>query len=248
MDIQYQKTGNDIPLPVDTLVNFVMEKCKEYDTLVDATGTQPTQSPYTDPVIFTTDEGKTVQVPQYIQQQAIKQWSEDRGNFKRELENYKKVRGASSYTGAVPAEPNPSGNPLGNPLGSPMDNLVGQNNLNGMGDDGGIQELPVTHPAARPTGPAGQSGQSGQSGFPRESSRGLPMEYPHDIPYDYPDSEQSYDYNDSGRYVDYPDYIDDPNNHHTRANSNPIMWFIFAVAAFMLVHYAIKNNIIQINL
>ena len=92
MDIQYRKTGSDINLPVDILINFVMEKCKEYDTLIEVTQSRPIQSPYSDPVIFTTDEGKTVQVPDYVQQQAIQQWTADKNMANNEINKLKTAR------------------------------------------------------------------------------------------------------------------------------------------------------------
>jgi len=80
MNIEYQKTGNHIPIPVDKLTNAVYEKLSEYDNLVNSLGMKPTQSPYKDQIIYTTDEGKLIQIPKYIQEQAVFKWNKKNGN------------------------------------------------------------------------------------------------------------------------------------------------------------------------
>ncbi len=82
-NIEYKETGNKVPLPMDELLNFAQEKLQEFDKLVEATQTRPTNSPYTNPIIYTTKEGKLVQIPEYIQQQAINLWN----NAKRGLDD-----------------------------------------------------------------------------------------------------------------------------------------------------------------
>ena len=60
---EYQRTGKEIPLNVSVLINFVHNKLDEYAFLKESTQSEPNFNPYTNPVIFTTDEGKLVQVP-----------------------------------------------------------------------------------------------------------------------------------------------------------------------------------------
>jgi len=81
-NIDYQPTGNQINLPVDKLISFVHEKISEYERLFKAIGTQPGLNPFKDPIIFTTEEGKTVQVPDYVQKEAIKSWNQNKKNTK----------------------------------------------------------------------------------------------------------------------------------------------------------------------
>ena len=80
MNIQYQHTGNQIHLPMDDMVNFVYNKLYEYDELIKATEMIPEQSPYKDPVYYTTDEGKMVQIPEYIQKQVVEQYMKEKIN------------------------------------------------------------------------------------------------------------------------------------------------------------------------
>lgn len=75
MNVKYKQTGNQINIPVDEMVNFVQEKLYEYDELLKATQTVPQSSPYNDPIYYTTQEGKMVQIPDYIQQQAVSQYT-----------------------------------------------------------------------------------------------------------------------------------------------------------------------------
>ena len=71
---EYKETGNKVPLPMDELINFAQEKLQDFDRLVEATQSRPKRSPYNSPIIYTTKEGKLVQIPEYIQQQAINLW------------------------------------------------------------------------------------------------------------------------------------------------------------------------------
>lgn len=70
----YRMTGKEIPLNVNSLIAHVHNKLDEYAFLKESTGTEPGSNPFTQPVIFTTDEGKLVQVPAEIQKQAIASW------------------------------------------------------------------------------------------------------------------------------------------------------------------------------
>ena len=75
-NVEYQPTGNNINLRMDELVDFVLEKLEQYEYIVKATQTVPSFSPYKDPIIYTTKEGKTVQIPEYVHQEAIKIWNQ----------------------------------------------------------------------------------------------------------------------------------------------------------------------------
>jgi hypothetical protein len=81
MNIEFEKTGKTYPVTIDELVAHTKTKLAEYDELVKRTGAFPVKSPYTDPIIYTTSEGKLVQVPDYIQQEAITEYKSS-FNFK----------------------------------------------------------------------------------------------------------------------------------------------------------------------
>ena len=76
MEDRYKKTGNKVPIKIDELMNQVYDKLDQHDRLVAATGATPDYSPYKDPIVYTTQDGRTVQIPDEIQRQAIKDWIE----------------------------------------------------------------------------------------------------------------------------------------------------------------------------
>ncbi len=75
---QNEFTGNNIPVNINQLVDHVHQELERHDDLVRMTNNEPNYSPYTNPILFTTGEGQQVQVPQDIQQQAIKMWVESK--------------------------------------------------------------------------------------------------------------------------------------------------------------------------
>jgi hypothetical protein len=78
MDIQYKHTGNQINIPMNEMINFVHDKLYEYDEMIKATETMPNSSPYKDPVYYTTEEGKMVQIPDYVQKQAVSMYMQSK--------------------------------------------------------------------------------------------------------------------------------------------------------------------------
>jgi len=78
----FENTGNQIPLKVDELVNFVHERLNQYDNLVETTQGQPTYSPYREPIIYTSPEGKMVQIPKEVQKKAIDSWKNRKTQLK----------------------------------------------------------------------------------------------------------------------------------------------------------------------
>ena len=84
---EYKETGNKVPLPMDELINFAQEKLQDFDRLVEATQSRPERSPYNSPIIYTTKEGKLVQIPEYIQQQAVNLWSSAKKGLTQDLTN-----------------------------------------------------------------------------------------------------------------------------------------------------------------
>lgn len=81
MNIDYEMTGKSYPVSVDELLEHCKGKFMEYDQLVKGTGAQPQKSPYTDPIVYTTQEGKLVQVPLDIQKQAVTEYKRDSQNI-----------------------------------------------------------------------------------------------------------------------------------------------------------------------
>lgn len=72
-------TGNNVPVSAEDLVKYVHMELDRYDNLVQMAGSVPQYSPYTHPIIFTTEDGKQVQIPENIQQEAVKVWNDFKG-------------------------------------------------------------------------------------------------------------------------------------------------------------------------
>jgi len=70
----FKETGNKIPIPIDEFTNHVKSELLKYDKLKNATETNPSYNPYLEPIIYTTSQGKLVQVPEEIKKNAIDDW------------------------------------------------------------------------------------------------------------------------------------------------------------------------------
>lgn len=80
-DEQYQQTGNKIPITLDELMQAVFYRLEMYDKLIGGNETSNnTYTPYIDPIIYNTQDGRTVEVPKEIQRRAIEEWK-----LKREI-------------------------------------------------------------------------------------------------------------------------------------------------------------------
>ena len=77
------QTGNAVPVSEQELYEYVYENLERYDNLLQASEAQPSYSPYTQPIIYTSNNGKQVQIPEEIQKNAIDMWK------KRKHENHK---------------------------------------------------------------------------------------------------------------------------------------------------------------
>ena len=71
-NIAYKDTGNKIMVPIDEFTNYVEKKLAEYDKISSTSKNIPVNSPYKNQIIYVTSDNKTVRVPKYIKQQAIK--------------------------------------------------------------------------------------------------------------------------------------------------------------------------------
>ena len=67
--MSFKETGNKIPISADELINYLHIQFSAYDK------TKSGSNPYTDIVIYTTKDGKTIIIPKEIQQQAIEKFT-----------------------------------------------------------------------------------------------------------------------------------------------------------------------------
>jgi len=69
----FKKTGRNVQIPRTDLINMTIDQLATYDSMPPAQRAK-TSDPYSDPVHVTMSDGKTVQVPRYIQQASIVKW------------------------------------------------------------------------------------------------------------------------------------------------------------------------------
>lgn len=77
--MEYQETGNKIPINAHELTDYVKQQLASHDAFVSGNKTLPEFNPYTHPIIYKTKDGKTIMIPDEIQKQAISQWYQEHG-------------------------------------------------------------------------------------------------------------------------------------------------------------------------
>lgn len=82
----YKHTGKNVSVSREDLVQSVRSKLAEYDVLSPEQKTKKA-NPYVDPVYAKTADGKTVQVPRYLQNAVIVKWRTTRGTAHTRLDN-----------------------------------------------------------------------------------------------------------------------------------------------------------------
>lgn len=73
---QYKETGNKVPVSEDELIQYVISKINSYVDYIKQTNNTPKCNPFMEPIIYTTTEGKTIMVPDYIKEKGIQMWSQ----------------------------------------------------------------------------------------------------------------------------------------------------------------------------
>lgn len=73
---QYKPTGNNIPLTYQEIRVCIFDKLKAYDLIVgkDAQHSGTDYNPYTDTIIYTTPDGRSVQIPKDVQVAAVEEY------------------------------------------------------------------------------------------------------------------------------------------------------------------------------
>lgn len=68
--MSYKQTGNKIPVTKDELINYTHNQLQSFDS-----GKLKDMNPYNQPIIYITKDGKMIQVPEELQQEAIASWN-----------------------------------------------------------------------------------------------------------------------------------------------------------------------------
>ena len=72
--MNYQETGNQVPISQQELIVFVHSELEKYDYRMAIAKEPSSPNPYIDTLIYKTKEGKTIKVPEEIQKEAIHLW------------------------------------------------------------------------------------------------------------------------------------------------------------------------------
>ena len=67
----FKKTGKMVNVSYDEMAAIVNKRLADYDRIEAMTEVTPEKSPYTSPIIYVNEEGKYLQVPEFIQQKII---------------------------------------------------------------------------------------------------------------------------------------------------------------------------------
>jgi hypothetical protein len=80
-NMKYQETGNRVPVSVEELVKYIQSKLYAFDELLEVTRKPPSYNPYKEPIYYTTKAGKTIMIPKEIQEKAIEEWRQRKGQY-----------------------------------------------------------------------------------------------------------------------------------------------------------------------
>ncbi|ARF08840.1 hypothetical protein Catovirus_1_890 [Catovirus CTV1] len=69
----YSYTGNNVPLDVNSAILYAIKQLKEYDDNLEK-GILLPKSPYHDFIVMETSDGKIIEIPYDVQQEAISKW------------------------------------------------------------------------------------------------------------------------------------------------------------------------------
>lgn len=69
----YSYTGMNLPIDINTTILYVIKQLKEFDDNLEK-GILLPKSPYHDIVVMETGNGKLIEIPNEIKQQAIQKW------------------------------------------------------------------------------------------------------------------------------------------------------------------------------
>lgn len=77
--MNYQETGNQVPISQQELIVFVHSELEKYDYRMAIVKEPSSPNPYIDTLIYKTKDSKTIKVPEEIQKEAIHLWYKRNG-------------------------------------------------------------------------------------------------------------------------------------------------------------------------
>jgi len=92
----FRKTGKNVTVSRDDLINAMMDKLQEYDALADDQRSKM-PNPYSDPINITLADGKMIQIPRYVQNAAITRWRANILSPHTRMDRRKRYSGRDPY-------------------------------------------------------------------------------------------------------------------------------------------------------
>lgn len=80
-------TGKNIPINTTVLMEYVINNLKMYHEYVNSTGDEPDFNPYNSPIVYRTDDGKSVEIPEEVKKEAIKVWNNKNNSINEHTNN-----------------------------------------------------------------------------------------------------------------------------------------------------------------
>lgn len=216
----YKKTGRNITVSRDVLMNCVINRLQEYDNS-SPVGKRNMNNPYIDVIYAPIEGGKTVQVPSDIHEDAIQEWTQSKHNVDEDIQrNESNIRRQTydntPYVHNNQPEPTVSDN-----------NLDINNTYNNQDHDNNTQEQPYERPINSRTSecrtcniePTKSIYTTKQNNYTRK-----PMYYENTRPYVNDDTDDNFDEGDN-RYI-----------------TDDMYKNMFYIVLFVLLYIIIKNK------
>jgi len=74
-------TGKSIPISTTVLMEYVMNNLIKYHEYLEATGEEPDFNPYKQPIVYTLEDGRSIEIPENVKIEAIKVWQKKNLNI-----------------------------------------------------------------------------------------------------------------------------------------------------------------------
>jgi hypothetical protein len=81
MNSEYEYTGKSLPQTLEKCISFVIETLRKYDENIN-NNIHVDKSPYNSKIIMETKEGKYIEIPMEVQNEAIQKWLYEKENPK----------------------------------------------------------------------------------------------------------------------------------------------------------------------
>lgn len=74
-------TGKSIPVNTTVLMQYVIDSLRKYHEYIEATGEEPDINPYSTPLVYRLEDGRAIEIPDKVKEEAIKVWQSQDAQF-----------------------------------------------------------------------------------------------------------------------------------------------------------------------